>query len=93
MKDAEIDLFTESTHTNTHYRKGEEKGYKVPVSQLVLAVGVTGLMGKGNKPSPAPEKHTGLYLQFHTLTIGHKRCSPSMHCVESGRNPTTHPSP
>lgn len=38
-------------------------------------------MEKGNKPSPAPEKHTGSYLQFHTLTIGHKRCLPSMHSL------------
>lgn len=37
----------------------------VPVSQLVLAVGVTGLTEKGNKPSPAPEKHTGAGSQTH----------------------------
>lgn len=61
-------LFTHSghklthTHTHTHFGKSEEEGLKVPVSQLVLAVGVTGLMEKGNKPSPAPEKHTGSYL-------------------------------
>lgn len=79
MKDAVIHLFTESTHTNTHYRNGEEKGYKVPVSQLVLAVGVTGLMGKGNKPSPAPEKHTGLYLQIshRSETLLSKACTVS----------------
>ncbi len=37
----------------------------VPVSQLVLAVGVTGLMEKGNNPSPAPEK---TQRQVHKLT-------------------------